>query len=717
MIHYSKDAHQIVTLCIDMPGMSVNTMNAAFRAALASAVTRLEKEQEQISGVIISSGKDSFFAGGDLRELIGIQNAASCFAMLEQNHAVLRRLEKLGKPVVAAVNGSALGGGLELALACHYRIALDNPRAKIGFPEVTLGLLPGAGGVVRSVRILGLQAAMPYLLEGKQLSPANAVKAGFVHALASSHADMLQQAHAWIIANPQAQQAWDSPAYKMPGGTPHSAALLPLIMAAPAMLREKTRGNYPAPEAILAAMVEGAQVDFENALKIEARYFTHLVTGQVARNMTGTLFFQMQDIASGKSRPPEIPKTKINRLGIIGAGMMGTGIASVSATRGIQVVLKDQTTDLAQQGKAVIADKLDKKISQGGLSTAQAQAILERIQPGAQASDFAGCELIIEAVFENRTLKASVSSEAETWLGDTGVMASNTSTLPISGLATAVRHPDRFIGLHFFSPVEKMQLVEIIKGRQTSAATLALAYDYVLQIGKTPIVVNDARGFFTSRVFASFVNEGLSMLAEGLPAALIENAALSVGMPVGPLAVQDEVSLNLSRHVAQQTRADLEVEGIAWQAPASSTIIDIMLDQYQRAGKAAGAGFYDYPADGSKKYLWPELDKLLGKLFGKSGVSLPYADLQDRFLYRQTLETLRCLDEGVLESSRDANIGSIFGIGFPAWTGGAVQFINHVGPAQFAARAIELQARYGDGYTLPPSYLHHANESRHCSHY
>ncbi|MFZ6719357.1 3-hydroxyacyl-CoA dehydrogenase NAD-binding domain-containing protein [Undibacterium sp. Ji49W] len=708
MINYSKDANQIVTLWIDMADLSVNTMNAAFRASLASAVTRLEEEKEQITGVIISSGKDSFFAGGDLRELIRIQDAASCFAMLEQNHAVLRRLEKLGKPVVAAINGSALGGGLELALACHYRIALDNPKAKIGFPEVTLGLLPGAGGVVRSVRMLGLQAAMPYLLEGKQVSPAGALKAGFVHALASSQADMLQQAHAWILANPQTQQIWDGPAYKIPGGTPNSPALVPMIMVAPAMLREKTRGNYPAPEAILAAMVEGAQVDMENALKIEARYFTHLVTGQVSRNMIGTLFFQMQDIASGKSRPPDIPKAKIKRLGIIGAGMMGAGIASVSAARGIQVVLKDQTADKAQQGKAAIADKLGKKVSQGGLSAEQAQAQLGRIQTTDQASQFAGCELIIEAVFENRELKASVSSEAETWLTNSGVLASNTSTLPISGLATAIRHPERFIGLHFFSPVEKMQLVEIIKGKQTNAATLALAYDYALQIGKTPIVVNDARGFFTSRVFASFVNEGLSMLAEGLPAALIENAALSVGMPVGPLAVQDEVSLSLSRHVAQQTRADMEAEGKVWQAPASSAIIDIMLDQHQRAGKAAGIGFYEYPTDGSKKYLWPEL----GALFGKPQIKLPYADLQDRFLYRQALETLHCLDEGVLESSRDANIGSIFGIGFPAWTGGAVQFINHVGPAQFAVRAAELQARYGAGFSLPPNYLQYAQDSR-----
>lgn len=701
MINYSKDQHQIVTLSIDMPGLSVNTMNAAFRDALASAVARLEEDKEQINGVILASGKESFFAGGDLRELISIQDAKSCLEMVEKNKAVLRRLEKLGKPVVAAMNGSALGGGLELALACHYRIALDSPKAKIGFPEVTLGLLPGAGGVVRTVRMLGLQDAMPYLLEGKQVTPAAAVKAGLVHALANSHEDMLQQAKAWILTNPQALQPWDDAAYKLPGGAANSAKLLPMIMVAPAKLREKTRGNYPAPEAILAAMVEGAQVDVDNALKIEGRYFTHLATGQVAKNMIGTLFFQMQEISSGKSRPRDIAKSKISKLGVIGAGMMGAGIASVSAARGIHTVLKEQTLEKAEQGKTNIANSLHKKVGQGRLSAEKAASQLALIQPAANASDFSGCDLIIEAVFENRELKATVSSEAEKMLAENGIMASNTSTLPITGLAKAVSHPERFIGIHFFSPVDKMQLVEIIKGKQTSEATLARAYDYVLQIGKTPIVVNDSRGFFTSRVFASFVNEGLSMLAEGLPAALIENAALSVGMPVGPLAVQDEVSLSLSRQVAAQTRADLEAEGKSWQAPASATIINTMLDEHQRAGKAAGAGFYEYPTDGGKKHLWPALTDM----FGKAGVSLPYADLQDRFLYIQAIETLRCLDEGVLESSRDANIGSIFGIGFPAWTGGAVQYVHHVGPEIFARRAAELRTRYGERFAVPDHYL------------
>ncbi|WP_422942921.1 3-hydroxyacyl-CoA dehydrogenase NAD-binding domain-containing protein [Undibacterium sp. TJN19] len=714
MISYHKDSDNIVTLCMDMPGLTVNTMNAGFRAALVQAVEQLEQEKSQVSGVIISSAKDSFFAGGDLCELINIgpEDAQACFEMVEQNKAVLRRLETFGKPVVAAINGSALGGGLELALACHYRIATDQGKSRLGFPEVGLGLLPGAGGVVRTVRLLGLQAAMPYLLEGKQISPSAALKAGLIHALANDTDDMLAQARKWILAHPEAKQPWDSDGYKLPGGAAHSPALMQMIMLAPAMLRDKTRGNYPAPEAILAAMVEGAQVDFDNALKIEGRYFTQLASSQIAKNMIGSLFFQMQEINAGKSRPPGIEKSTVSKLGVIGAGMMGAGIAAVSATRGIHTVLKDVTADKAMQGKNAVASRWQEKVRQGRMTAEKATAQLNLIEPAAQASDLAGCELIIEAVYESRELKASVSKEAEAFLGETGIMASNTSTLPISGLANAVTHPTRFIGLHFFSPVEKMQLVEIIKGKLTSADTLARAYDFVLQIGKLPIVVNDARGFFTSRVFASFVNEGLAMLAEGLPAALIENAALSVGMPVGPLAVQDEVSLTLTRHVTQQTRADLEAAGIPWEAPLSAPVIDAMLDQHQRAGKAAGAGFYEYPQatsiNAGKKYLWPELDKL----FGKPGVKAPYEDLRDRFLYIQSIETLRCLDEGVLESARDANIGSIFGIGFPAWTGGAVQFVNHVGSRLFVLRARELQERYGERFSVPSNFLQFAEASR-----
>ncbi len=717
-IDYRTDASGIVTLTIDMPGQ-VNTMNAAFQAALAEAVTRLEHEREQIRGVILTSGKDTFFAGGDLNELIAIQpqQAERCFRMIEANHAVLRRLEKLGRPVVAALNGSALGGGLELALACHYRVSLAQPKIQFGFPEVTLGLLPGAGGVARTVRLLGLQEAMPYLLEGKRLAPHEALDQGLIHALAKDGSDLLTQAGAWIAANPNARQPWDSDGYKIPGGAPGSPQLLPLQQVAPAMLREKTHGNYPAPEAILCAMVEGAQVDFDDALVIENRYFTHLATGQVAKNMIGTFFFQMQEIHAGKGRPRDVPQWRAGKVGILGAGMMGAGIAWSNASRGIPCVLKDVSAPQAEKGKAYSAKLLDQRVRRGRMPAEQAAATLNLIQATAAAADLAGCDLIIEAVYENRALKAEVTKEAERYLAPDGLMASNTSTLPITGLAQAFSDPGRFIGLHFFSPVDKMQLVEIIRGAKTSAETLAHAYDYVRQIGKLPIVVNDARGFFTSRVFGTFVNEGIAMLAEGLEPALIENAALAAGMPIGPLAVQDEVSLTLSLQVSNQARADFAAAGTAYSSHPASAVVERMVQEFKRPGKAAGAGFYEYPdpaanhgqdsggkGEGGKKFLWPELRRI----FVKPGVAISYDDARDRLLYIQSIETIRCLQENVLESVRDANIGSIFGIGFPGWTGGAIQFVNHVGARKFAERAEQLRQRYGERFAPPALLLEHA---------
>jgi 3-hydroxyacyl-CoA dehydrogenase / enoyl-CoA hydratase / 3-hydroxybutyryl-CoA epimerase len=709
IIQYQLDADGIATLTIDMPGQPVNTMNAVFQKALAETVARLENERDSIKGVILASAKDTFFAGGDLNELIAIPSdrPEACFRMVESNKAVLRRLEKLGRPVVAAINGSALGGGLELALSCHHRISLDQPKIQLGFPEVTLGLLPGAGGVVRTVRLLGLQEAMPYLVEGKRMAPQEALEKGFIHALARDRDDLMSQARGWILSNPDAAQPWDRDGWKLPGGAPNSPKVLPMLQIAPAMLREKTRGNYPAPEAILCAMVEGAQVDFDTALAIEGRYFTKLATGQVAKNMIGTFFFQMQEISAGKSRPRDTAKWKASKVGILGAGMMGAGIAWSNATRGVSCVLKDVSMEQAEKGKAYSAKLLEKRVKQGRMAAEQAASTLGLIQPTATASDLAGCDLVIEAVFEKRELKAAVTKEVEPYLAPNGVMASNTSTLPITGLAQAFSDPARFIGLHFFSPVDKMQLVEIIRGEKTSDETLARAYDYVQQIGKLPIVVNDSRGFFTSRVFGTFVNEGIAMLGEGLEPALIENAALSTGMPVGPLAVQDEVALTLSLHVANQTRADLADEGKTYAAHPATAIVERMVNEFKRCGKAAGAGFYEYP-DGGKKHLWSELRRL----FGKDGAAIPYEDVRDRILYIQSIETLRCLEEKVLESTRDANIGSIFGIGFPGWTGGAIQFVNHVGVKKFAERAEQLRRQYGERFAPPALLLEHARAGK-----
>ncbi|KAF1054725.1 MAG: Fatty acid oxidation complex subunit alpha [Stenotrophomonas maltophilia] len=700
-IRYEKGQDDIVVLTMDMPGQSANTMNAAYREAMAATIERLEREREGIAGVVITSAKKTFFAGGDLNELVKVTraDAASFYAGVLELKGQLRRLESLGKPVVAAINGAALGGGWEICLACHHRIALNDSAVQLGLPEVTLGLLPGGGGVVRMVRLLGLEKALPYLAEGRKVRPEQALKAGLIHAVAADREALLAQARAWILANPNARQPWDSVGYKIPGGTPSSPSVAQMLAIAPSVLRDKTKGCFPAPEKILCAAVEGAQVDFDTAQLIEARYFTELVTGQVAKNMIGTFWFQLNEINAGRSRPRDLPRSQVRRLGVIGAGMMGAGIAYVSAEAGIEVVLKDVSLEAANKGKAHSAGLLEKKVAKGRLSAEQRDVVLARIQPSERDEDFQGCDLVIEAVFEDRALKGRVSAAAEAAALPEAVIASNTSTLPITGLAQAVAQPHKFIGLHFFSPVDKMPLVEIIRGEQTDDATLARAFDYVLQIRKTPIVVNDSRGFFTSRVFGTFTNEGLALLGEGVPAPLIENQARQAGMPVGPLAISDEVSLSLMSHIREQTRKDLEAEGKRLPEHPAFAVVDLMFGEFKRAGKAAGAGFYDYPANG-RKQLWTGLRQR----FEKPEVQVPVQDVRDRLLFIQALETVRCVEEGVLLSTADANVGSIFGIGFAAWSGGALQFINQYGLPDFVARAQYLAEQYGERF-LPPALL------------
>ncbi|QIZ61030.1 3-hydroxyacyl-CoA dehydrogenase [Acinetobacter indicus] len=697
-IQFEKNADNIVILTLDSPNQSANTMNADFRAALAETVEKL-KADEQIAGIIFCSAKKTFFAGGDLDELIQAQpeQASDFFQMVEGMKAQLRYIETRGIPVVAALNGTALGGGWELALGCHHRIALNDPKTRFGLPEVTLGLLPGGGGIVRMVRLLGLQTAFPFLIEGKQFGVEKALSLGLIHDTADSADEMLQKAIDWIQTHTKSQQPFDVKGYKIPGGDPKHPAVAQMLAIAPAILRDKTKGCYPAPEAIMSAAVEGAQVDVDTALTIESRYFTYLATGQVSKNMIGTFWHGLNAIKSGASRPQDIPQWQAKKVGILGAGMMGAGIAYAAAIKGIAVILKDVAIENAEKGKAYSQKLLDKKVAQGRMTAEKRDQILARITPTASAADLAGCDLIIEAVFENQQLKAQVTQEAEGYLTADGVMASNTSTLPISGLAQASKDQSRFIGLHFFSPVDKMQLVEIIKGQNTNRETVAKAYDFVQQIGKTPIVVNDSRGFFTSRVFGTFVQEGLRMLAEGIHPAKIEMAALKAGMPVGPLAIQDEVSLTLSEHVAAETRKALQAEGKERPRSGADEVIETMIHQFNRKGKTAGAGFYDYP-EGGKKSLWEGLS------YWKKEQTVDEQELIDRFLFVQSLDTLRCLEEGVLESVVDGNVGSIFGIGFAPWTGGALQFLNQYGLKDALNRAQALEQRYGERFA-PPQLL------------
>lgn len=693
MFHYSKDQDNIVTITMDMQGRSANVINAEFGNLIVDTLNKLEAEKDNIDGVVLTSAKSTFFAGADIDNLYKQTDAKEIFDMCEGLKAQFRRLEKLGKPVVAALNGAALGGGLELALACHYRVALNNPKAQFGLPEVGLGLLPGGGGIIRLTRMIGLQPALPLLTEGKRLKVKDALSNGLINEIAESPEDMIAKAKAWIKANPKAINPWDDKGFKFPGGdakNPKVASMIPIV---PAMTKKKTHGNYPAVQAIINTAVEGSVVDFDTACRIESRYFTSLATGQVSKNMITAFWYNLNAINAGNSRPKGFEKYTTKKVGVLGAGMMGAGIAYVSAYAGMEVVLKDVSIESAEKGKAYSEGILKKLISKGKVSKEKAEEILSRIK-ATDKPEFDGCDLIIEAVFEDRNLKAKVTQEAEATMLTEGTFASNTSTLPITGLATASTRPKQFIGLHFFSPVDKMPLVEIICGKETDDATLAKAFDYVLQIKKTPIVVNDSRGFYTSRVFSTYVMEGIALLAEGEHPRSIENAGLKAGMPVGPLALTDEVSLKLMDHIRQQTEKDLIAEGKEIPKHPGLPVISKMLE-LNRPGKAAGAGFYEYPKDG-KKHLWEGLRQQF-----PLKEQLSEHEMVERLLFVQAIDTVRCVEENVLRSVADANIGSIFGWGFSPFNGGTLQFINGYGLDKFVKRAAEYEAKYGERFAVP----------------
>ncbi|OGB10258.1 MAG: 3-hydroxyacyl-CoA dehydrogenase [Burkholderiales bacterium RIFCSPHIGHO2_12_FULL_61_11] len=697
-IKYELD-NGIATLTFDKPGSSVNTLCLQWQDDLSAATAQIVRERDAIRGIILASAKSSFFAGADLKALMRLKpsDASAMFAEIERMKKNYRTLETLGKPVVSCLNGAALGGGWEVALVGHYRVAVDDSKIQFGLPEITLGLIPGASGITKMTRLLGLMRAQPYILESKLFNPREALALGLVHELVPDASHLRASALAWIAANPRAQQPWDARDYKIPGGTPANPKIAAALSVAPAMLKKSTRGLYPAPEAALAAMVEGAQVDFDTALRIESRYLASVAVSPVAKAMINTFFFNLNAIKSGQSRPKGMARFKPQKVGILGAGMMGAGIAYAQASKGIATVLKDVSQDKAEVGKAYSIKVTQPRVNKGRMSAEDQATLLSRITATDKAADLASCDLIIEAVFESRDLKAQVTREAEPLLAPGGFFASNTSTLPISGLAKASAHPEKFIGIHFFSPVDKMKLVEIIRGQQTDDETVARAFDYVQALGKIPIVVNDSRGFYTSRTFGSFVMEGAAMLGEGIPAAVIENAGIQCGMPVGPLAVLDETALSLGVHVLDQTRADFNAEGRTYIATPGELLMERMVKEFNRQGRAAGAGFYDYPADKcAKKTLWPQLKPL----FEKPGIAWDITDLKDRLLYRQAVETARCLSEGVLTAVHDANIGSIFGIGFPAWTGGAMQFIYGMGMNAFVQRADQLATRFGPGFVL-----------------
>ncbi|MCX4579129.1 3-hydroxyacyl-CoA dehydrogenase NAD-binding domain-containing protein [Streptomyces sp. NBC_01571] len=705
-IRWEQDETGVVTLVLDDPNQSANTMNQAFKESIAAIAERAEAEKDSIRGIIYTSAKKTFFAGGDLKDMIqaGPETAQQAFDTGTAIKSSLRRIETLGKPVVAAVNGAALGGGYEIALASHHRVALDAPGSKIGLPEVTLGLLPAGGGVTRTVRLMGItDALLKVLLQGTQYSPRRALENGLVHEVAATSEEMLSKARAFIDANPESQQPWDKPGYKIPGGTPSNPKFAANLPAFPANLRKQLGGApYPAPRNIMAAAVEGSQVDFETALVIEARYFTELVTGQISKNMIQAFFFDLQAVNSGANRPRGVEPRKVTRVAVLGAGMMGAGIAYSCARAGIDVVLKDVSAEAAQKGKAYSEKLCAKAVAKGRTSQEKADALLARITPTADPQDLAGCDAVIEAVFEDTSLKHKVFQEIEAVVAPDALLCSNTSTLPITALAEGVERQEDFIGLHFFSPVDKMPLVEIIKGERTGDEALARAFDLVRQINKTPIVVNDSRGFFTSRVIGHFINEGVAMVGEGIEPASVEQAAAQAGYPAKVLSLMDELTLTLPQKIRRESKLAVEEAGGTWTAHPAEAVIDRMVDEFGRPGRSGGAGFYEYGEDGRRGRLWPGLREH----YTRPGYEIPFRDMQERMLFSEALDTVRLVEEGVLTSVADANIGSIFGIGFPGWTGGVLQYINGYegGLPGFVARARELAERYGERFN-PPALL------------
>lgn len=687
-VTFTVDADGIGLVTFDQPGRAMNVLTPDLLGGFATLLERLEKE-DGLKGLVLTSGKPSFIVGADIDQLHQITTVEQAFQLGEELKALMRRMEKCGKPVVAALNGTTLGGGLELALACHARFAIDDPKAKIGLPEVKLGLLPGAGGTQRLPRLIGIQKSFELITQGTELSPAKAKGLGIVNDLAATREELLHKARDWCLANPKPVQPWDTKGFRIPGGDSKSPAVVQMLAIAPSMANAKAHGNYPAITHIMSCLFEGCLLDIDNALQVESRYFAACIVSQVSKNMIGTLWYQLGAIKKGQSRPANQPQGKVKKVGILGAGMMGAGIAYVSAKAGIDVVLLDTTQENADKGKAYSQGLLDKALSRGKTTQEKRDALLARIQPTTRYEDLQGCDLVVEAVFEDRAIKAECTRKAEAVIAADAVFASNTSTLPITGLAQVSSRPANFLGLHFFSPVDKMPLVEIIVGEKTSDATLARGFDYVLQIGKTPIVVNDSRGFYTSRVFATYVMEGLAMLAEGVHPRSIEVAGIKAGMPMPPLALQDEVSLGLSLHVSDQTRRDLEAEGKTYPVHPGEAVLRKVGGELGRLGKKAGKGFYDY--EGKEKSLWPELTTL----YPPRAEQPTQEELVDRLMFIQANEAARCFEERVVRSVADANIGSIFGWGFAPHQGGALQFINAMGAQRFVERSRELAQRHG----------------------
>ena len=698
IIRYAVDADGIATFTIDYPERTMNVIDQAFMDSLSSCIDRIVAD-DKVKGAIITSGKDSFVAGADLLSMEdNIDRMAqmpipalvdSCGTLSR----LLRRLETCGKPIAAAINGVAMGGGFEICLASHYRVASDAPGLAVGLPEVQVGLIAAAGGTQRLPRMIGILASMPYLMEGKQATAAKAREVGLIDEVVPA-AELLATAKRWLLDQPTAVQPWDKKGFQIPGGGPLDPRVAPAFVVGNTMLQANTYHNMPAPLAIQSCLYEGCQLPIDKALRVESKYMAQLSRGPVARSMIRTLFVNKTKAEKGLHRPVGVPPFKCGKLGMIGAGMMGGGIALSAAQRGITVVLIDREQSAAERGKGYAVKALAKQVERGRMAQDQADTILARIIPSTDYELLRDADLVVEAVFEDRAIKAEVTKKLDAVLPAHCVLASNTSALPITLLAQASSRPERFIGLHFFSPADKMPLVEVVRGKQTSDEALAKSLDFIAQLKKTPIVVNDSPGFFTSRFIGAFVDDSIGMVAEGIGAALIENCARHAGMPVGPLGITDELSIELSKHAGDAQRKEF---GAAYKEGRSVPVINRLFD-LGRLGKKVGKGFYDYDENG--KRLWPGLAELYPLKLQQPSAH----DLKQRILYVQAVEGARAMEEGVLLSPADGDIGAILGVGFPAYTGGPFCFIDGVGLPQFVAEADRLADLFGE-QLRPPQLL------------
>ncbi len=695
MIHYKKDTDHIVTLTLDMAGRTSNVINHEIREAFIPVLRHLQEEKKKglLRGVILTSNKKSFLAGGDLEYLYQASDPVEIFNFAEDMKAFFRELERPGVPVVAAMNGSAIGSGFEVALACHHRIGINKSYARFGLPEVELGLIPGGGGIVRLMWLLGIEKAFPILTSAKWYNPEEALRAGLVDELADDRKDLLCKAKEWLLQNQEKRRPWDQPGQSIPGGSAKEQKTAKIIRRLAAQLAAATHNNHPAKQAVLNVLADGSKVDFETACRIESRYYTDLVLSKESKNMIKAFWFDLNKIKNGLGRPKGFGKFRPKKIGIIGAGMMGSGIAYSALLNGLDVIMKDVSIPIANRGKDLVLQKLDTAVAKGLLQEQQKSILINRLKTTDHSKEFETCDLVIEAVFENKMVKEKVTREAAQYLDEYAIFATNTVSIPITELSNAALRPDSYVGLHFFHPADEVPLVEIVKGEKTADETIARAFDFVRGIDKVPIIVKDDWGFYAARVNNTYILEGITMLQEGYPAALIENLGRQSGMPKGPLELADELGLNLVIRYEKQAAAHYGPKYI--QHPAVKVLED-MINEHNRLGARKKQGFYEYQEE--EVFLWPALGELYAS---KMGLEVDRVTIQERLLFAQVIEAFWCRQEKVLISEEAANLGSIYGWGFPSGKGGVIQYVNDYGVQAFLEQCQVFQKKFGQRFQAP----------------